>query len=88
MWFTKEMVNIVLFVTYHMIVVCGINYCGFYFHPNAIQYPEREKIGLVDIYNTGIDRTKYYYKEFGVYKYVLFFKDGDIKNNVVTLDFN
>lgn len=44
--------------------------------------PEREFHGYLDPYDTGHQRLVVYYPYFGVYKYIFWGGDGDIKNNI------
>ena len=44
--------------------------------------PQRKVRGAVDIYNTGHPRTAFYYETFGLVKYILMFKNGDITGKI------
>ena len=49
---------------------------------NISEIDYRKEVSMVDVYNTGHLRTKFYYESFGVYKYIFFYKNGDITNNI------
>jgi hypothetical protein len=46
-------------------------------------YPKRTFAIKKDLYNNGIERSAYYYKDFGLYKWILEHKNGDFLGKIV-----
>lgn len=66
-----------------IINIDGKSITGLLFYADIRIIKPRVMKGVTDIYNTGHKRLAFYYPDFGVYKYVLWDRDGDIKNNLV-----
>lgn len=61
----------------------GINYRSIYFYTdNRLAVKGKRYVYDIDRYNLGVKRSSYYFEDFGVYKFILDARYGDMHNNV------
>ena len=64
------------------VVINGIEYVGFSKFPKVKYIHNRIYIKYDDIYKSGYKRKIFYYPDFGVYKYIQWGNNGDIKGKL------